>query len=229
MYPKKLSKSDLIGLGFNKKEVELIGRLNTPAKIQDFISEMQVNFEYNGDTNMSPLTVLRKKTCHCMEGALLGAFLLSLIGFKPLVVDMRGTKEDWDHVIAVFNIEGYWGAISKTNHSVLRYREPVYTSIRELIMSYFNEYTDDKTGKKTLRDFSVPVDLTMFDSINWISSADDLFEIPEYLDTVKHFKILDKKQERNLRVLEKIELKAGNIRQFLPKVKGKNAAKFKNR
>lgn len=206
-------------LGFTSLQIRNIEKLSTPAKIQDFISEMQVNFEYNGDTCMSPLSVLRQKKCHCMEGALLAAFLLELIGFEPLVVDMRGTREDWDHVIAVFNIDGFWGAISKTNHSVLRYREPIYKNIRELIMSYFNEYTSDKDGIKTLRDFSVPVNLNRFNYLNWINSPVDLFEIPEELDKVKHFKILNKKQEKNLRKLEPIELRAGNIKQFLPKKK----------
>jgi hypothetical protein len=209
MYLKKLT-----NLGFTKEQVKLINKLDTPSKIQDFISKMGVNFEENGDSCMSPLFVLKKKRCHCMEGALLGSFLLSLIGFKPLVVDMQGTADDWDHVLAVFQVNGFWGAISKTNHSVLRYREPVYKSVRELIMSYFNEYTSDKTGRKTLRTFSVPVNLNKFNYLNWINSPLNLFEIPEYLDKVKHFTILNKKQIKNLRALEKIELKAGNMRQF---------------
>ena len=107
--------------------------------------------------------VLRAGKAHCMEGALLAAAILEFHGHKPLLLDLRSTSEDLDHVVALFKQNGYWGAISKTNHVVLRYREPIYGSVRELAMSYFHEYFLDN-GKKTLREYSVPVDLGKFDS-----------------------------------------------------------------
>ena len=125
------------------------------------------------------------------------------------LVDLKTTKEDFEHVLCVFKKSNKWGAISKTNHAVLRYREPVYNSIRELVMSYFHEYTDKK-GRKTLRSFSVPVSLKRF-GWDWVIDEKNLWEIHDYLDKVKHFPILDRKQIAGLRKADKIEREAGNI------------------
>ena len=127
-------------LTFTKKEIALMRKLNTPAKVQDFLNTLLFNFEEEGDTLKSPIMTLREGKAHCMEGALLGAYILSIHGCKPLILHLKTTKGDFDHVIALFQESGYWGALSKTNHAVLRYREPVYRNVRELVMSYFHEY-----------------------------------------------------------------------------------------
>jgi hypothetical protein len=207
-----------------KEEIKIfrkkIKKLNSPAKIQDFLSKIKINFENDsrGETCMSPLSVLKTKKAHCIEGAFFAAacIWLNKLG-KPFVVDMIGKKGDWDHVIAVFKKHGKFGCISKTNHSVLRYREPVYNSIRELVMSYFHEYTDDKgRGEKTLREYSDAVDLSVFGK-DWIVSDENLWHIHDYIDRVKHHKILTKKQIRELRKQEKIEIDAGQMIQFKKK------------
>lgn len=200
------------------KTLKALKKLSTPAKIQDFLNKIPINFEENGeDTCMSPASILKNKKCHCIEGAFFAAaaIWLNKIGLaKPLVVDLKGTRDDFDHVVAVFKINGKWGAISKTNHAVLRYREPVYRDIRELVMSYFHEYTDDKnTGKKTLREFSDAVDLSIFGK-EWIFSDDNLWHIHDYLDRVKHYKIPTKAQEKSLRKADEIEIKAGGITEY---------------
>ena len=120
---------------------------------------------------------------------------------------------DYDHVVAVFKQDGFFGAISKTNHAVLRYREPVYKTIRELVMSYFHEYFLN-TGKKTLREYSELLDLNKFNKLNWRTSDKNLFEIPEYLDTIKHHKILSPKQIKNLRKADKIEIEMGKMVEY---------------
>lgn len=148
-----------------------------------------------------------------MEGAMLAALLLRNCGFAPLVVDLTASKKDFDHVIAVFQTAGRWGAISKTNHAVLRYREPVYASIRELVMSYFHEYFNDD-GKKTLRSYSEPVDLSRFDSREWMTSEEEVWYIPEYLARVKHTKILTPSQIARLRKADPIEIKAGKLLEW---------------
>ncbi len=205
-----------------QKILKILGKLNTPGKIQDFLNKLPVNFEEDSvDTCRSPLSVLKIRKCHCIEGAFLAAaaIWINKIGNgKPLVVDLRGSSDDFDHVIAVFqNGKGKnakWGAISKTNHAVLRYREPIYRDIRELVMSYFHEYTDDKnTGKKTLRAFSDAIDLSVFGK-EWITSSENLWHIHDYLDRVKHHKILDGGQERKLRVADKIEREIGKITEW---------------
>ena len=188
-----------------KKEEKVFRKFRNPADIQDFVNKLKINFDFKKDTCMSPRMVLKTGKAHCIEGAFFAALALRYLGFKPLVVDMRGTKDDCDHVIAVFKIDGKWGAISKTNHAVLRYREPIYEDIRELILSYFHEYSDG-SGNKTLRAYSLPIDLSMFDNTDWVVSEDDLWHVHDYLDRVKHFDILTKKQEHNLRKQDKIEI-----------------------
>ena len=140
--------------GFDEEEINLLGSLDTPKKIQDFLESIPINMEEDGvDTCLSPQRVLREQRAHCIEGALFAAMALRIHGHRPLVVDMTAARFDSDHVITVFREEGFWGSISKTNHGVLRYREPVYKSIRELVMSYFHEYFDNYTGRKSLRSY----------------------------------------------------------------------------
>jgi len=190
--------------------LKILKKLDTPKKIQDFLNQLKMNFEENGDTNFSPMLVLEKKVCHCMEGAALAALALRLHGYPPLLVDLKANKNDFDHVIAVFKIGGKWGALSKTNHAVLRYREPIYQSIRELAMSYFHEYLDNR-GRKNLRSFSRPVNLRVFDKLGWMTTREEIDYMPEYLDKVRHFPILDRKQIFGLRKADEVEIKAGNV------------------
>lgn len=193
-----------------EKEEKILRGLNTPGKIQDFLNKLAINFEPEGDTCLSPRRVLKERRAHCIEGAMLAALCLKLQGRKALVVDLTASEKDFDHVIAVFKENGKFGAISKTNHAVLRYREPVYNSIRELVMSFFHEYFDDN-GRKNLRSYSAPVEL--FDKFGWewVSKEDNVWEIPEYLASCRHYKILGKKQERNLRKADRIEIAAGKL------------------
>jgi len=192
-----------------------IRNLDSFVKIQDFLSSLQINFEENGETCRSPFSVLRTKKAHCIEGAFFAAatIWLNKLG-KPLVVDLVGEKGDWDHVICVFKKHGKFGCISKTNHSVLRYREPVYANIHELVMSFFHEYSDDKgNGRKTLRKYSDTIDLSSFGK-EWIVNYEDLWGIHDYIDSVKHYDILSKSQIRELRKQEQVEIDAGQVVQF---------------
>lgn len=202
--------------GLNKKELGILKQLNTPRKIQDFLEKIKINFE--DETCFSPRTVLKKKKAHCIEAAMLAAAALRLKGHKPLLVDLTSVEKDEDHVIAVFRQHGHWGAISKSNHAVLRYRDPIYKTIRELIMSYFNEYFLNN-GKKTLRSYSMPVDLSRFDNIKWMTSKEDVWEIPEYLADVPHKPVLNRKQLALLRKVDKIEIEAGDIEEWGRKCK----------
>ncbi len=143
------------------------------------------------------------------------AAVLEFHGHKPLLLDLRSTTKPWDydHVVAVFKKNGCFGAISKTNHAVLRYREPVYKTIRELVMSYFHEYFLHD-GTKTLREYSVPFDLNYFNNLDWRASPKNLFQIPKHLDKIKHFQILSPKQIKNLRKADKIEREAGKLVEY---------------
>ena len=206
--------------GLSSSELKILRSLRTPKKIQDFLDTLPINFEDGGDTCMSPRKVLRTRTAHCMEGAMLAALALRIAGRKPLVMDLKVTDEDFDHVVALFQEHGHWGAISKTNHGTLRYRDPIYKSIRELAMSYFHEYTT-KNGKKVLRSYSRPVDLSRFDKQGWMTQEDDVWYVPEYLDDVKHFEILTPKQKKNLRPGDAMERRLGTLLEW--KAQGKRS------
>ena len=195
---------------FSEKEFRILKKLDTPVKIQNFLDKMKINFEEKGDTSFSPLAVLKKKMCHCTEGAVLAALALRIHGHPPLVLDFTANRYDFDHVVALFQKNGKWGAISKTNHAALRYREPIYSSIRELAMSYFHEYIDDQ-GRKNLRSYSPPVNLKRFDKFDWMTTREEINYIPEYLAEVRHFPILNRKQIKNLRKADKIEIQAGKL------------------
>lgn len=202
---------------YTKDEIKLFKKLNTPAKIQDYLNSLAFNFEEDGDTCMSPREVIKNKKAHCMEGAMFASAILEFHGYKPTVLDLRSIKRpyDYDHVVAVFKQFGSFGAISKTNHAVLRYREPVYKNVRELALSFFHEYFLNNNGKKTLREYSIPFDLNYFNKLNWRTTDENLFEISFYLDEIKHFRILSKEQEKNLRKADSIEIKAGEIVEYI--------------
>lgn len=200
-------------LEFTLKEKKILQKLNTPAKVQDFLNGLKFNFETDGkQTLKSPIMVMRAGDAHCTEGAILGAYILSLHGFQPLILHLKTTKGDFDHVITIFKQYGLLGALSKTNHGVLRYREPVYKNIRELVMSYFHEYFLDN-GMKTLRQYSKPLNLNIFED-GWETEEVDLWGIDQELDKVKHYDIAPKSVLKNLRKADRVEIEAGKITEF---------------
>lgn len=174
---------------WSQKEKLVLDKLNTPYKISQFLDSC----EYNSTSETrSPGYVLKLKRAHCMEGALFAAACLEYSGFEPLILDLRAYNDD-DHVIALFKTDGFWGAIAKSNFTTLRYREPVYRTLRELAMSYFDFYFNTD-GDKSLRAYSLPMKLTQFNKINWQTTENDLEEIGNYLDKIKHFPLVNKKQ-----------------------------------
>ena len=195
---------------FTPEEKTLLVSLDTPAKVQDFLDTIPMNHEVDGvDTVKSPLRVLRERSAHCIEAAILGAYILSLHGYPPLLMYLKADGNDFDHVSAPFKEHRFWGALSKTNHAVLRYREPVYKTVRELVMSYFHEYTDDE-GKKTLREYSDVLDLRIFES-GWEVATIDLWGIDEELGKLEHYPIAPKDVLKRLRNADPIEQKAGAL------------------
>ncbi len=200
--------------GYSISEVILFRRLNSPQKIQDYINSIPFNFSEKKNY-LSPRFVIKNKKADCLEGAMFAAAVLEFHRGKPWLLDLRSSKKPWDydHVVAVFKKDGFFGAISKTNHAVLRYREPVYESVRELVMSYFHEYFLTN-GQKTLREYSELFDVNKLNKLDWRITGGNLWEIHEYLDKIKHHKILTQKQIKNLRKVEKIEIKASWAEQF---------------
>ncbi len=146
-------------MDWNKDEIRFLKTLSNPDKIQAFLDSIDYNPNYEC---RSPRWVMKKRSAHCFEGALFAAAALQFIGYKPLIIDMRAVNDD-DHVIAVFKVNGFWGAVAKSNFTSLRFREPVYRSVRELIMSYFDFFFNTE-GFKSLRSYSRPFDITYFES-----------------------------------------------------------------
>ncbi len=197
-------------VSLTETELRILKKLNTPRKIQHFLNKIPINFEPEGDTCLSPRRVLREQRAHCIEGAMLAAVALRLQGHSPLLVDLEATRDDFDHVIAVFQQHGHWGAISKTNHAVLRYRDPIYKTIRELVLSYFHEYFDEK-GRKTLRKYSEPVDLRRLDHRGWMTGEKNVWYIADALAKAKHFPLLNRRQIALLKKPDPIEMKYGEV------------------
>lgn len=195
--------------GLEKKDWRILKSLNTPAKIQNFLNKMPFNFEKHGQTHTSVAVTLKRNKAHCFEGALVAAAALWIQGRRPLLLDLVTIRPDFDHVVTLFEQNGFFGAVSKTNHAVLRYREPIYRDVRELVMSYFNEYYLGD-GRKTLRKYSEPFDLSKEESC-WLTTKENLAPLAHKLDRSKHYNILTPKQIRNLRLAEDIEVDASAL------------------
>lgn len=195
-------------LGLTKKELAVLKKLSTPLRIQAYIDSLPINHEKSGDTHYSPRRVLREKKAHCFEGALLAAAALWVHGQKPLVLHLASLPYDDDHLVALFIQNGYYGAISKTNHATLRFRDPIFKTVRELALSYFHEYFLNKNGKKTLVGYSRAINLQRFGDA-WVTAETDLFEMDYSIMALAHSPFIPKGNEKYIRPADHMERKAG--------------------
>ena len=185
-------------------EKAVLAKLDAPIAVQRFLNAMAYDPALG---TASPRRVLRERKANCFEGALFAAAALRRLGHPPLLVDMRSHNDD-DHVLAVFRERGAWGCVAKSNFTVLRFREPVYRSIRELMMSYLDVYFNS-IGEKTLRAYSVPFDLSRFDKDGWMTTEEDVSYIGDALDRVRHYKVMTPAQVRGLQMADPDLVKAG--------------------
>lgn len=199
------------------EEKAILKNLKTPEKIQDFLNTLEYRVVGNNETCSSPRKVLHERKAQCIEGAMFAAAALRFHGHPPLIVDLEAHHSDLDHVIAVYKIKGHWGALSKTNHGVLRYREPIYRSIRELVISYFHEYFLQDTRVKTLRNFSRPVNLSRFDKQRWETNEEDIWFVVDHLLQIPHTPLLSKSQIARLRKADEIEARMGELVEWAEK------------
>jgi len=182
----------------------VFSKLTTPQKIQDYLDALPVNFDMSGDL-LSSKRVVGEGRAQCIEGAMFAAASLSYHGAAPLLMDFQTSSFDEDHVVALFRRDNLWGAISKTNHAILRWRDPVYRTPRELAMSYFHEYYMHD-GRKTMRTYSKPFDMRRYDPAFWVMSEKSLEQVAEDLDESPHFPIVPAKNMRMLRRASAIEI-----------------------
>jgi len=189
---------------FTGAELRRLRNLKDPHGIQRFLDAQPYHL---ADTAWSPRRVLRENTSHCFEGALFGAAALRVNGYPPLIIDLEA-EHDTDHVIAVYKQHGHWGAIAKSNYTGCRYREPVYRTLRELALSYFDVYFNMRR-ERTLRTFSNPVNLARFDRLGWMTTDKQLWFIAEYLFTIRHFQLLKPAMAKRLHRLDDRSFRAG--------------------
>ena len=199
-------------LGLSRGEYAELRRLRTPEKIQDFLYGLKQNFELQGETCNSVRTVLKERRAHCIEGAMLAACALWIHGEPPLLLDLQAVH-DFDHVVALYRRHGCWGAISKTNGIGLRWRDPVYASLRELAMSYLHEYYN-KRDHKTLRTYSVPYDLRRMPAADWVTAEDGAWDLIDNLEAARHYKLMSRAQQRSLVRRDPFEREVGNLVQY---------------
>jgi hypothetical protein len=193
-------------MDWTKDETSFLKTLSDADKIQGFLDSLAYNPVYEC---RSPRWVIRKRSAHCFEGALFAAAAMQFNGYKPLIVDLKAYNDD-DHVITVFKEDGYWGAVAKSNFTSLRFREPVYRTLRELVMSYFDFYFNI-VGDKSLRSYSRPLDLKIYDSRHWTTTDEDLEYIGDKLETIRHYPVIDQKMIGNLKKASDIMLQAGML------------------
>ena len=191
-------------------DARILGTLTTPKKIQDYLDSIPFNHEKNGETCRSAALVIEHKTAHCLEGAFLACAALLKQGRKPLIISLKVTDNDYDHVIAVYKEGAYFGAISKTNHAVLSFRDPVYRSVRELVMSYFHEYFLVSNGEKTLRGYSRLINLNRFGTL-WKDSSENLLPVAYTIAESYHIPIIPKGHAKFIRKATKLERKTALI------------------
>jgi hypothetical protein len=188
----------------SKTERSIVSRLNTPLKIQEFLDPLPYSAE---DRYRSPLSVLREREAHCFDGALFAAAGLRLLGFEPLLVYLIAENDD-DHLLSPFKWKGHWGAIGKSNYAGLRFREPIHRTLRELVMTYFEPYYNVKR-EKSLRSYTIPLNLTRFDRLDWMQSDQNLERISDALDDVRIVPLLTRQMIRNLSPVDLRSYRAG--------------------
>ena len=211
-------------LGLTPGEYATLRRLHSPEKIQAFLYGLKQNFEPMGDTCNSVRAVLAKRRAHCIEGAMVAACALWIHGEPPLLLDLQAVH-DYDHVVALFRRRGRWGAISKTNGVGLRWRDPIYRSLRELAMSYFHEYTN-KRDHKSLRTYSRPFDLRRMKPEQWVTAKDGAWDLIDALEATRHYRLVTPAEVRALTRRDPFERKVGNLLQYhRPKKAGRRGRK----
>lgn len=166
---------------FTPTEWKLIQRLNTPAKVQRFFSEMPYNWETGGGTMRSFREVVKRNQAHCLEAAVSAAVVLEQHGYPPLLLDLESV-DLLDHVIFIFKQNGRWGSIARSRDLGLHGRKPVFRSLRDLAWSYFDTYVDF-TGR--LKGYG-PTSLYELGNYDWRFSPRKMTKIEEHLRAIPH-------------------------------------------
>jgi hypothetical protein len=200
-------------LRLTRGEFATLERLSTPQRIQAFLNAIPINHEIGGETVLSVREVIRQRRAHCIEGAMFAAAALWVHGEPPLVMHLDCHESDFPHVITLFRRHGAWGAISKTNGAPLRYRDPIYRTLRELALSYFHEYSN-RRGHKTLRSYSMSFDLRRLDPEDWVTSRQNCWAAHDRITELRHYALISRRQEKLLTKRDSFERKAAKLVEY---------------
>lgn len=206
-------KNDLRAL-LSPAEHAVFQKLSTPNKIQDYLDALPQNFSHSrGQILRSPRRIIAEGKAYCIEGAIFAAASLAYHGREALIMDMQTIKGDVDHVVALFKENNLWGAMSKTNYSVLKWRDPVYRDVRELAMSYFHEYFLDN-GTKSFKAYSAPFNLGKFKPETWVIAKEPLEWLAVALDDSPHFPTAPASLLKKTRRASNTEIDASDVREW---------------
>lgn len=210
---KKAQRRSRPDFGLTRREESFLRHLTPPWRIQKFLDGL--DYDIAGAGCRSARRVLAERCVQCMDGALFAAAALRVQGHPPLLLDLEAVYDD-DHVLAIFRQNGCWGAVGRSNYSGLRFREPIYPTIRALVLSYFESFFNLRR-QKTLRRYAGPVHLSRFDRIAWMTTEDDLWEIPQYLVAIPHRRLLSARQEKRLSPVDRRMFEAGLVGRAVAK------------
>ena len=202
-------------LGLTRGEFATLARLRTPQRIQEFLNAIPINHELDGDTTLSVREVLRQRRAHCIEGAFVAACALWIRGVPPLVMHLDCDLSDYPHVVTLFRARGRWGAISKSNGAALRFRDPIYRTLRELAVSYFHEYSD-RRGRRTLRSYTSAFDMRRIDPQLWVTRAEACSDVDDRLSGLRHYPLVSTRQANALSRRDAFERRAAALTQYPP-------------
>jgi hypothetical protein len=198
--------NDSIEHHLTPEQRQLLENLDTPIRIQTFLDTCSYVAEYD---NRCPARVLAERRAHCLDGGLFAAMALRRLGFPPVVVDIfPDPGMDDDHVLAIFKRNGRYGAVAKSNFVGLRYREPVYHTLRMLIMSYFEQFYN-VNGVKTLRTYAAPLNLNRFDRLRWEWQDSGADEIEKALLARSRTALITPEMADGLSPVDELTYKAG--------------------
>jgi hypothetical protein len=200
-------------LGLTRGEFAVLERLSSPERIQAYLNATPINHEIGGETVLSVREVIRQRRAHCIEGAMFAACAMWVHGQTPWVMHLDCHESDFPHVVALFRRAGAWGAISKTNGAPLRYRDPIYRTLRELALSYFHEYSN-RRGHKTLRSYSCAFDMRRIDPAEWVTATKSCWATHDRLTDLRHYPLISRRQERLLAKRDAFERKAGKLVEY---------------
>jgi hypothetical protein len=186
-------------------ERSLLDGLDSPIKIQTFLNTIP----YSDDNfYRCPLRVLRERKAHCFDGALFAAMAIRRAGRPPLILELIPNTRDDDHILALFKQYGHWGAVAQSNFTGLRYREPVYRSLRELVMSYFEDFFN-AAGERTLVGYRGPINLKVFDPLDWMSNDAGLEMLSDGMDRYRVRPVISSEMAAGLSLADERSLRAG--------------------